>query len=224
MHPALLSLIAASAALVGSHFLLSHPLRALITRRTGERAFLGLYSLVALACLWWMARAFRAAPAADLPGSGAGGWILASALTIVALVLVLGSLRGNPAMPDPAHQVAIPRRPKGVFAVTRHPMLWGFALWAVAHLLLAWSLRTTIVAMAILLLSLLGAHLQDWKKERLLGSAWDDWEAKTSYWPRLWLLPRAGPALWLGALALWLGATWLHRPIGGIAAGLWTYL
>ena len=58
MEPALLSLLAASIALVGTHFLLSHPLRAPIVGAIGTGAFLGLYSLVALATLGWMAAAF----------------------------------------------------------------------------------------------------------------------------------------------------------------------
>ena len=42
------SLIAASVAFVGLHFLLSHPLRKPVVARTGERGFIGIYSLVAM--------------------------------------------------------------------------------------------------------------------------------------------------------------------------------
>ncbi len=223
MDTALLSLTAASAAFVGTHFVLSHPLRAPIVGAIGEGPFLGLYSLVALATLWWMASAFRGAPAPDLPGSGDIGWAAASVLTIIALVLFLGSLRGNPAMPDPQRKLAIPAEPRGVFAVTRHPMLWAFALWAAAHIILFWSVRTLIVAGAIGLLALLGAHLQDRKKEHLVGERWAKWEAETRYWPQLARLPRAGWKLWLAAVALWLAITFAHMPIGGIPAGVWRW-
>lgn len=124
----LVSLTLASIAFVGTHFLLSHPLRAPLVERIGEGPFLGLYSMVALATLGWMALAFRAAPAPDLPGSGTIGWVVASVLTMIALVLFLGSLRGNPALPSPGRQPAMPADVRGVFAVTRHPMMWGFAL------------------------------------------------------------------------------------------------
>ena len=53
------SLIAACALFVGSHFLLSHPLRAPLVGRMGEKGFLGLYSLVALVSFGWMAWAYR---------------------------------------------------------------------------------------------------------------------------------------------------------------------
>ena len=221
----LLSLTAASVTLVGTHLALSHPLRTPLVRALGERGFLLLYSLVALFALWWMARAFRAAPLGDLgAASGTVGWVIASLLTIPALVLFLGSLRGNPALPQPGAARLAAAEPRGVFRITRHPMMWSFALWALAHLALLWSWRTTIVAIAALVLALVGAAGQDRKKRRLMGVGWTAWEAKTSYWPRWKRLPGAGWQLWLLGLAAWLAITWAHRPIGGIPAGLWRWL
>ncbi len=223
MDPALLQLLAASIALVGTHFALSHPLRSPIAGRIGEGPFLLLYSLVALAALGWMVVAFRAAPVGDLYGTGDAGWIAASLLTIPALLLFLGSLWKNPALPGTGTRVAATREPTGVFRVTRHPMMWGFALWALAHLLLGWSWRTTIVALAVGVLALVGAHLQDRKKEALLGEAWAGWEAKTSYWPRWQHLFTAGWLLWAVTLALWLVATWSHIHAAGVPAGIWRW-
>lgn len=219
----LVSLVAASIALIGTHFALSHPLRAPLAKAIGEGAFMGLYSLVAAACMGWMVFAFRAAPTFDLGGlTGQAGWIASTLLTLPALVLFLGSLWKNPALPGPAQTVT--REPTGVFAVTRHPMMWGFALWALSHIVLWWSWRTMIVAVAILLLALVGAHLQDRKKEALMGAAWTEWEAKTSYWPRWSKLFGVSAGLWLVATAAWLLVTWLHIPAGGAPAGLWRWL
>jgi uncharacterized membrane protein len=216
----LVSLAAASTAFVGTHFALSHPLRAPLVKAIGEGPFMGLYSLVAAACMVWMTLAFRAAPPADLGGSGEVGWIVSTILTLPALVLFLGSLRGNPAMPG----VKVSGLPRGVFAVTRHPMMWGFALWALSHLVLWWSWRTTIVASAVLILALAGAYFQDRKKAALMGAAWADWQAKTSYWPRWSRLAGAGIMLWLAATAAWLLVSWLHLPSAGVPAGVWRWL
>lgn len=224
MDNTLISLMAASLALVGTHFALSHPMRAPLVGMVGEKGFLGLYSLVAIACLYWMSTAFKAAPPVDLPGSGAIGWLFATLVTLPALVLFLGSLRGNPALPDPTGAAKMPANARGVFTVTRHPMMWGFALWALSHIVLWWNIRTLIVAGAILLLALLGSHLQDRKKERLMGDSWTAWEAQTSYWPRWGNLLRAGRTLWLVAIAAWLLVTYAHVPVGGIPAGLWMFL
>jgi uncharacterized membrane protein len=224
MDPALASLLAASLAFVGTHFALSHPLRATVAARLGEGGFLILYSIVAFATLGWMILAFRAAPQVDMTGSGEAGWIVASVLTLPALVLFLGSLWKNPALPSPGAAQAIDRAPTGVFAVTRHPMMWGFALWALSHLVLMWSWRTSIVALAILFLALVGAHMQDRKKAALMGASWAGWEAKTSYWPRLTALPRAGLLLWLAATILWVALTWAHIGTAGVPAGIWRWI
>ncbi|RKF22763.1 MFS transporter [Altericroceibacterium spongiae] len=220
----LLLLCAACATFVGSHFLLSHPLRAPLVALLGERLFLLVYSLIALAAMGWMAFAFRAAGSPDLPGSGETGWVVASLLSIVALVMVLGSFRHNPALPNPASALQIPIRVRSVFRVTRHPMMWGFVLWAASHLILFWSWRTMIVALAILILALVGAHLQDRKKEHLFGVAWRSWERRTCFWPRWRALFTLSPFLWLFAIILWLGLTWLHIPAAGIPAGLWRWI
>ena len=220
----LVSLTAAGIAFVGTHFALSHPLRASLVAKIGDGAFLGLYSLVAAACLVWMIFAFRAAPAGDLGGAtGEAGWIVATVLTLPALLLFLGSLWKNPALPNPGAAASIDREPTGVFAVTRHPMMWGFALWALAHIALWWSSRTLIVAATILILALVGAHLQDRKKAALMGAAWTDWEVRTSYWPRWSMLLGAGAMLWLVAFAVWLVATWAHIAVAGVPAGLWRW-
>lgn len=55
-------LLIAATAFVGTHFLMSHPLRAPLVSRLGEKGFLGLYSLVAAATMIWMILAYRAAP------------------------------------------------------------------------------------------------------------------------------------------------------------------
>ncbi len=196
----LASLAAASIALIGTHFTLSHPLRAPLVARIGEGGFLGLYSLVGSVI----------------------GWIAATIFTLPALVLFLGSLMRNPAFPGAGGAVA--REPTGVFAVTRHPMMWGFALWAFAHIVIDWSVRSTIVGFAVLVLALVGAHFQDRKKAALVGAAWEQWEAKTSYWPKMERLFRAGTMLWLTAIAVWLLVTWLHIPTGGTPAGVWRWL
>jgi uncharacterized membrane protein len=226
MDPALTNLIAASVAFVGTHFALSHPLRAPLVRALGEKGFAGVYSLVALATFGWMIWAFRqVAPyGMDLwDGYDEVSWTLASLLTIAALVLFLGSLRGNPALPG-AHLEGAQTEPKGVFRVTRHPMMWGFALWAIAHIMVAPTGRTLVLGLAILFLALVGAHMQDRKKRALLGDSWAAWQAQTHYWPRWRRLFGAGIGLWALALVLWLAVTWAHIPMAYVPAGIWRWV
>ena len=114
--------------------------------------------------------------------------------------------------------------PKGVFRVTRHPMMWGIGLWAISHMALFWSIRTMVTALAMGVLALVGAKLQDAKKEALMGEAWGQWESRTSYWPRWGQLFSVGAVPLIAGTALWLGGSWLHLWRAGIPAGVWTWL
>ena len=224
----LIELIAASIAFVGTHFAMSHPLRASLVRRLGQGGFMIAYSLVSAACMAWMYFAFTGVHLPMTPlwsGFDDVSWAAASVLTLLAMVLFTGSLLGNPALPAPgAQELAMSKSANGVFAVTRHPMMWGFALWALAHIIAAPTARTLVVASAIGFLALVGAHMQDRKKKALMGGAWREWEGKTTYWPRWSQLPKAGVIPWAGGTALWLAATYAHMPLGGWAAGIWRWV
>ena len=212
----------ATSALVGTHLLLSHPLRPALSARLGRQGFLGLYSLVALAAVAWMVLAWRAAadpsPAWVAP---LWWWPFASAVMLVASILFVGSLVGKPALPLPgAEPRAIPP-PSGVFAVTRHPMNWSFILWALVHVSISGSARNLIVAGGILLLAVVGSLGQDRRKARLLGAAWREWQARTSFVSFAALL--AGKVRWrdaapgwiavAGGLLFWAAVTSWHAPL-----------
>ena len=225
MTDALAELIAAASAFVGTHFALSHPLRAPLVRAAGERGFQAIYSLVAFATLGWLVIAFRAATGGAMLWNGFASfpWIAATILMLVASVLLVGSFLGNPALPAPNAAAVAARGPHGVFHVTRHPTMWSFALWSVSHLLVSPTPRVIVLTTAIAALALIGSHLQDRKKQVLMGPAWTEWEAKTSYWPKPAALAQAGAVPWLGGIALWLLATWAHGPLVAIPAGAWLW-
>lgn len=224
MDGAIITLIAANVAFVGSHFIMSHPLRAPMVKAVGAGGFQIAYTVVSFATLAWVYFAFVAAPPADLPGSGEAGWIAATIITLPAMILLAGSLIGNPALPTPQAEAQARAAPRGVFLVTRHPMMWGIGLWAISHLVLFWSVRTMITAAAIGTLALVGARLQDAKKEALMGAAWAEWESKTSYWPRWGKLLGVGAVPLVVGTALWVGFSWVHLWRAGIPAGVWKWV
>jgi uncharacterized membrane protein len=223
--------LAAAFAFVGTHFLLSHPLRKPLVDRLGEGAFLGLYSLVAFGTLGWLGWAFRRAPAtAPLWPVGNALWAIVTAVMLLASVLLMGSLVRNPALPTGGAAGAAPETARGVFAVTRHPMMWAFALWGLCHIAVYPVAKNIVVASAITVLALAGAALQDRKKERLQPDLWRAWEAKTSYWPFVAVargkarLGEFGLHALAGGLVVWLAATWAHIPLSGWAAGIWRWI
>lgn len=224
-------LLLAAIAFVGTHFLLSHPLRALLVRVTGEGAFLGIYSVVAIVTMIWMVVAYAKAPTTiPLWLVGDGLWAVATVMMLLASILLAGSLVGNPAFPKPGTPNAAPGSACGVYAITRHPMLWSFAIWGFAHILVYPIAKTFIVTSAIMILSLVGAAFQDSKKERLQPEVWPIWERQTSYVPFAAVVAgRArlggfGRVAILGGLFFWLAATWAHMPLSGWPAGVWRWL
>lgn len=227
MSAALVDLVAASVTFLGTHFALSHPLRAPLVKVLKPLGFQAVYSLIALASFGWMVLAFRAIGPVGQPLWNGGDdllWVVASLLTLIASVLLVGSFFGNPALTMPGAAEAAAKNPHGVFHVTRHPMMWGFALWAASHILISPTPRSLVLCGAVAFLALVGSHLQDRKKATLMGEAWSGWQAKTSYWPRLGGVAKAGPIPWLGGLTLWLAATWAHIPALMLPAGLWRWL
>lgn len=226
-------LIAALAAFVGTHFLLSHPLRASLVAKMGATPFLGLYSVVALATFAWAILAFRAVPPAPpLWATGEAVWAIATVLMLLGSILFVGSFIGNPAMPGPPDKANTAQAARGVFAITRHPMMWGFAAWALVHLLVSPQPRVLALTIAIGFLALAGSRGQDAKKAVVMGEGWRDWSARTSFVPfanqlagrASWASAWPGTTVVLAGIALWLIATWLHPMLGAPVAGIWLWM
>jgi uncharacterized membrane protein len=224
----LASLVIACALFVGSHFLMSHPARATLVSRMGEKGFLGLYSLVSLAFFGWLAWVYGQVPLGVsywMPTDAI--WIVATLLTLLASILFVGSFQGNPAFPNPdgdAVRTLAAKVPTGIFRVTRHPMMWGFALWAVSHILVAPRTEVFIFMGSFMLLALGGSYGQDRKKEAALGDAWSKWEVQTSFLPRLTQLAKVEPRILLIGTLFWLAATWAHAMLGAPGAGIYRWL
>jgi uncharacterized membrane protein len=222
------SLATACATFIGTHFLMSHPLRKGMISRLGNGGFLGVYSLVSFATFGWMIWAFWQTPAgSDYWLVSDSIWILASLLTLLAAVFFCGSMIGNPALPNPDADATIAlaaKSPSGMFLVTRHPMMWSFALWGIAHILIAPRMANLIFVGSIIFLALVGAKAQDAKKAATMGAGWVSWQQRTSYWPRLSQLGRIGWPLWGAGIAVWLAATWAHNFFGAYGAGLFRWL
>ena len=84
---------------VGTHFLMSHPLRGPMVRSLGENGFRGVYSLVSLLTFGGMIYFYRAIgrepPLWVAPG---WAWLAASLLMWLGAILFVGSFVRNPAM------------------------------------------------------------------------------------------------------------------------------
>lgn len=234
MEPSTL-LLTTGALFVGTHFLLSHPMRASLVARLGPRGFELVYSIIAIATFLLVIQAWRAMPdEAPMWAVGDGLWIAATVIVLFASILFMGSLIGNPALPQrPGQaQTAAVASPRGVFAITRHPMMWGFALWALAHALVVPTTGQLLLSGILAFLAIAGSAGQDVKKARLMGDAWRQWKDRTCFIPfagqvsgRIgWGTAIPRPHAMLGGVVLWLAATWGHGALGYIAAGIWRWV
>lgn len=222
------ALVGACTLFVGTHFLLSHPWRRPLIRAMGDHAFTAIYSIIALVTFTGVIVAFDHAPRAPAlwDGTALVPWVLASILTIVALGLLLPSFIKNPSLPLTSTAGLATRRPTGVFLITRHPMMMAIALWAVAHILVAPTPRTIVLALAMAFLALVGAKMQDEKKLRdekkqaLNKHEWSGWMKRTRFWPDVRKLGVLG-IVWILAVIVWLGVTALHMGLADTPAGLW---
>ena len=203
---------------VGTHFLLSHPLRARLAGAMGERAFQGFYSLVAIATLGstiYFYHIIGREPQLWVPGEAV--LVLAALLMWFGSILFVGSFVRNPALPGARGPSGAPH---GVFAITRHPMMWGFAVWAAVHLLVVATPKALVLDGAILFLALAGSVGQDRKNAARRGERWHEWTAQTAFWPFARGLASPGLVAFVGGTLLFLLATWLHP----LPAGPWRWI
>ena len=109
---------------VGTHFLMSHSLRESLVGSVGEGPFRGIYAVVSLITFAMMVYFYHAIGREPplWPAPSDALWLIASLLMWFASILFVGSFIKNPAFPGAPGPKG---GPTGVFAITRHPMMWS---------------------------------------------------------------------------------------------------
>jgi uncharacterized membrane protein len=178
-------LVVAAVVLLASHFgISSTPLRAWLVGRIGERPYLALYSLIALGAVIWLIVAYRRAPYVELwPMTGWSAWVPLLVMPFALLLLVCGVSTLNPTAvgaPDTLDQA---EPVCGILRITRHPFMWGVALWALAHLVPNGDAAALVLFGTFALLALLGTLLIDHKFRARRGAQWQRFAAASSNLP-----------------------------------------
>jgi len=178
-------LIAAAAFLLATHYgISSTPLRAWLVARLGERAYLGLYSLIALGAIVWVIAAYARAPYIELWPTPA--WLAWAPLIVMPFALVLavsGLSTLNPTAVGASDALDRAEPVRGIFRVTRHPLMWGIGLWAAAHIVANRDLAGLVLFATFGALALLGTLLIDRKLALRRGADWQRFAAATSNLP-----------------------------------------
>jgi len=215
-------LVIAISIFVGGHELLSHPLRAPLVAKLGNGGFTILYSLVAFGSLGWAGQLWKGIAPERL-------WSLppyANVLAVIAMLFAFILFVGSVTAPNPALMgMPVGGSPRGVMRITRHPMMWSFAIWALVHIATSADPRTIVLASGILTLALFGAAMQDGKK-RAAQPGYADHIAATGFMPfgaqvrgrQPWSSALPGLIAAIGGTALWALVLWGHPLVIGVPA------
>jgi uncharacterized membrane protein len=208
-------LIAASAAFFFLHMLPGTRLRSRLIVLGGEQVYLALFSLASACAIWWMVHTFNAAPYGGKlwVAPAAWQWLKAAVILFAYILIICGMFTPNPYTPGAAN---IPEKGfagDGIFAITRHPLMWGIAIWAFAHMISQPNLRGFAFFGGFAATALIGSWLQQRRKRAGLPG-WAAFEAKTSFWPFAAML-EGRTTLSIGTIGWWKIA---------VAAGIWALL
>ena len=228
----MLNLIAAALYFVLIHLFVSGTrLRDVLVARIGLGPYMGLFALASVAGLVWLGFAFAGARGG--PGD-AVYWEITPAtryvqigLQLLAFLLIVpGITTRNPTSVRQEAALDNPDVVRGMVRISRHPFLWGVAIWAAGHLLVNGDAASLVLFGSLLALALFGTASIDAKRKRALGEKWDAFAAQTSSVPfgaiasgrqRL-SLREIGPLRILIAVAVWAVLLWAHPFLFGTRA------
>jgi len=212
--------LAALALFLISHSIPARPrVRAGLVERLGERGYILGYSALSLALLAWLLSAASRAPFVPLWDLAIWQYHIPIALMLPAFLLFAGgAVCPNPLSISFSRFRFDPDRP-GIVAITRHPILWGFALWSFAHVVPNGDLVSVVMFGGFGSFALLAMPIVDRRKRRALGASWHDLANRTSLVPfsavaagrtgMVWRTPQLVATLTIGA-GLYAALLWLH--------------
>jgi uncharacterized membrane protein len=209
-------------------------LRGQIVGRIGEGPYRGIFSVASLALLAWMLTgysAMRADPFDPLNQTVWSGpdWLRWPAVALILLgvaLAVTGLLTPGPTLAGFETRALAAEEPaRGVLRITRHPFLWGVALWAAGHLLANGERFALMLFGALGLMVILGARSIDRKGRARSGEAWTRFEDVTSNAPFAAIVQGRnklvlGEIGWRGLVGVLAAAAiaWGHPFLFGVAA------
>lgn len=223
----ILAVVLATVWFVGGHFLLSHPLRRAVETRFGPQGFRGLYTVVAAIGLAWMIYAHKTAPYVEWWADPR--WarhLLLLVMLLAVFFLVVGMTTPSPGVVGAERVRMDYAGGLGIHAITRHPGLWGFGLWALGHMIANGDAATVILTGGIALLAFGGMAGLDTRKLAQFPDQYGPFVAHTSALPFAALasgrtkLDWSKIGLWRPALALviYLVLLFAHGPVIGRSA------
>ncbi len=181
----MIELALAAGLLLATHYGISATaLRERLIARIGERPYLVLYSVLSLGVLVWLIAAYRRAPYIELWGAPLWSpWVPLLVMPFALLLAVGGLGTMNPTAIGAPGTLGQAEPARGMLRVTRHPFMWGVALWGLAHLVPNGDVAAVVLFGTFAGLALLGTRLIDRKLAARRGAEWQRFAAVTSNLP-----------------------------------------
>jgi uncharacterized membrane protein len=209
-------------------------LRAALVKRIGEGPYRGLFSLASGALLVWLITSYGAMRGDPFDPLNHSLWAPPDWLRWPAYALILfgvslafaGLLTPGPTLAGFEKRGLAQTEPaKGVLRITRHPFLWGVALWALGHALVNGERFALMLFGALGLMVVFGARSIDRKGAARDPEVWAKFEEATSNVPFMAITQGRnrldlGEISWRGlvGIAVALLIAWLHGRIIGVEA------
>lgn len=177
----MISFFSAFATFLALHSIPALPsIRAGIIGSLGRPAYFVCYSAASIAALVWL---FSAALSLDyIPLWDLQPWQAAVTFVLApfgGFLVIAGLLSRNP--------LSISIRSSGevgaVARITRHPVLWGFAIWAAGHIVANGDLRSLLLFGGFALFALAAIPMTEKRAQRRLGERWSALSQRTGIVP-----------------------------------------
>lgn len=154
-----------------------------LVARLGEGPFRGLFSLASAVILGWLIWAYGKARALEVTPLADWRWLAAVLMAVALLFIVLGLMTPGPTAVGGEKQLQRDDPARGIHRVTRHPFLWGLALWSAVHLAYNPGAVSLLFFGTFLVVSVAGTFSIDAKRARAFGESWHRYAARTSNLP-----------------------------------------
>lgn len=207
------------------------PLRGVLVARVGAGGFQVAYSTLSAGSLglliWTYGRASN-------PETFYGLWVIEAWMywvpflaMPVALLFFIGAVTvKNPTAVGAERALDDADAARGILRITRHPMLWAFALWALAHLFANGDLASAVLFLTIAITAFAGMPSIDAKRRASDPRGWATYAARTSIIPFVAIaagrnrLALGEIGLWRPALAIfvWIALMHAHPFVIGVSA------
>ena len=176
-------LLIATAAFLATHYVSSTPLRARLINALGNNGYLVLYSAAAVATLVPMIWAYYRAPFIGLWYVPALRYVPLMVMPVSMALIACSLMTPSPTLVGGERLLKNEEPARGILRITRHPMMWGIALWAASHIFARGDAASLIFFGGFLVLALSGTALIDRRKQTTPGIDWQRFESATSNVP-----------------------------------------